>query len=639
METLSGITFFTSYQYLHFSWNQLKMAPKKAKRTGVATKSGASKSTGLDYEYDPLTTKKEVETPKMETPAVATAVKSKFPDEDMEAEVGIVRFMSNYADNNMTVRHLFQVLLILFLANLLYLWYTEKHAEWLEGGYVGKDPMDSVIVATCILMVAVMELFAIANASLKAWKKKITKATQSNMEPEALQERYLELAKQKPELPSFNYLFSISLPLGLTLLLAPQYLIFVGVCVVQISEMHVIVRAMLSYVIIFQFAGMTGDSTIAAVASSVTNDITTSSYLTVPLICTFQHEMFNRLVGKAIEPYERTFIITASTFLMTVPTYGLADDTIVVMRGLFTALVVAIYFSLGFNWLRNKQINASAKILLILLTYATFIGTFVVVSHKLLFPIFGMSPLHWVTAFISESAYRLTVFKVWVLSSLVIVPLGLTLVAKFVSSVDVKRKLWHFVLFFMVISPMVQDPQLVSVALFGIGGILIVVELLRANNIPPFGAKIAALFASFLDSKDQGEWVTSYIYLVLGVGAPLWMTNLDITRETSYLGLITLGFGDSLASLVGRRFGATKWPSSEKSMEGSLAFVVGSIIGFGIVDFFVATQGIELMGCNWINRIVVIILVAGFEGFVTVNDNLFVPVFASFAEESLLKFT
>lgn len=615
------------------------MPPKKVKKSGVKTTAKGKKGVVLDYDYDPLGETKTKEIPNEELPKQKNAPsQSKYPDEDMDPEVGIVGYVSNYLDNNMNVRHMFQVFIILFLANLLYLWFTERHAEWIENGNLGKDPMDNVIVATCILMVSFIEFFAIANSSFKIWKKKIKTATASGVDPDALAKRYLELLEQKPELPDFNYLFTITLPLGLTLLLAPQYLIYVGICVVQISEMHFLVRAMISYVVIFQFSGMTGDTSIAAVTSSVTEAIEISNYLTVPLICCFQHEVFNRLVGKGIKPYERTFIVTASTVLMTVPSFENTDLTIVVMRDLFISLIVSVYFSYGVYWIYTQQSDSNLKYFSNSATYAVFIGAFIFTSDKLLHPLIGKFPLTWVKEFICENDYRFNVFKVWLLSSLVLIPLGLTLMAKFVSSVDIKRKMWHFILFFMTIGPLVKDPQLVSIALFGIAGLLIVIELLRAKNIPPFGSKINELFISFLDSKDQGEWVTSYIYLVLGVGAPLWMTNLDITKETSYLGLITLGFGDSFASLIGKRFGATKWPSSDKSMEGSLAFIVGSIIGFGIVDIFTSSQGIELIGCNWINRVVVIILVAAFEGFVTVNDNLFVPVFATFAEETLLKF-
>lgn len=616
------------------------MPPRKAKKSGVTTRAKGKKESELDYNYDPLTTEKTKEIPKEETPKpVTTPIASKYPDEDMDPEVGIVGFISNHLDNNMNVRHMFQVLIILFLANLLYLWYTEKHAEWIEGGHLGQDPMDNVIVATCILMVALLEFVAIANTSYKVWKKKIKSATAANLGPGALSDRYLELLKEKPTLPDFNYLYVVTLPLGLTLLLAPQYLIYVGICVVQISEMHYVVRAMISYVVIFQFSGMTGDTTIGAVTSSVTNAIEISTYLKIPVICSFQHEIFNRFVGKGIKPYERTFVITAATILMTVPALGVSNLTIVIMRDLFTSLIVSVYLSFGVYWIYKQQNDSNMKFLMNLGIYAVFIGTFVLVSDKLLYPIIGKLPFNWVKDFICETDYRLNVFKVWALSSLIIIPTGLTLIAKFIPSVDIKRKIWHFVLFFMVIGPLVKDPELVSVALFGIAGILIVIELIRANSLPPFGSKINDLFVSFLDSKDQGEWVTSYIYLVIGFGVPLWITNLDITRETSYLGLVTLGFGDSFASLIGKRYGETKWPTSEKSMEGSFAFVVGSILGFGIVDFFVSAQGIELIGCNWINRVVVIVLIACFEGFVTVNDNLFVPVFAAFAEESLLKFT
>jgi dolichol kinase len=46
----------------------------------------------------------------------------------------------------------------------------------------------------------------------------------------------------------------------------------------------------------------------------------------------------------------------------------------------------------------------------------------------------------------------------------------------------------------------------------------------------------------------------------------------------SYVGVLTLGVGDALASIVGRQIGRRRWSrSSGKTVEGSIAFVCGII--------------------------------------------------------------
>ena len=45
-------------------------------------------------------------------------------------------------------------------------------------------------------------------------------------------------------------------------------------------------------------------------------------------------------------------------------------------------------------------------------------------------------------------------------------------------------------------------------------------------------------------------------------------------------GIILLGVGDSLAAIVGSKYGRIYWPGTHKTIEGSLAAVLGSIFVF-----------------------------------------------------------
>lgn len=599
------------------------MPPKKQQavsHTAVPTKRKQQKK--LDYDYDAPGPEKSAEEGQSAAPAKAKPV-SIYPDDDMDPSVGIFGYGLNYLEENMDVKHMFQVLILLFLANLLYLHYSGIEEE-------GVDPMNSVIVATCILSVAFLEFFAIINTRFRSWKRKIAKV---NLKKDDAKEKLLALAEEKPTLPDFNYIYSVTLPLVITLLLSPENLIYVGICIVQISEMNVFIRTIVSYAIIFQFSGMTGDSAIAEVTNELTNALNMSVYMKVPIICSIQHEIFNRFIGDGIKSYEKTLLATASTLIMVIPQEGISDLTIVIMSKLFISFLLAIYISFGPYWLYKQTKNQLALVSV----YVTFIGSFIYVSNKYLEPILNQFPLEWLKDFINENQYRLTTFQIWVGSSLVVIPTVFA-IGNFIDSINSKRKIWHFILFFMILLPTIKDPQLVSVALFGISGLLMAIELIRATSLPPFGNQINSIFVNFLDSKDQGEWVTSYIYLILGMGTPLWLTNLNIHRETSYLGLITLGFGDSFASIFGKKFGFNKWPRSEKTMEGSFAFIIGSSLAFAMVDYCSKISNVEIVGCNWINRIVVLIVIAAFEGFVNVNDNLYVPLFSVMAYETLLKF-
>ena len=88
-------------------------------------------------------------------------------------------------------------------------------------------------------------------------------------------------------------------------------------------------------------------------------------------------------------------------------------------------------------------------------------------------------------------------------------------------------------------------------------------------------------------------------------------------------GLISIGIGDTMASLMGYRYGRHKWPESRKSIEGTLAHALSTLmvgllcesIQSPVVDSssvmtwtFIATGGALL------------------EAFSDTNDNLLVPL-------------
>ena len=73
----------------------------------------------------------------------------------------------------------------------------------------------------------------------------------------------------------------------------------------------------------------------------------------------------------------------------------------------------------------------------------------------------------------------------------------------------------------------------------------------------------------------------------MGCALPVWLSGL-LESPSDILclsGILSLGVGDSLASLVGKAIGKTKWHKSKKSVEGTIAFVVGLYMSFLLVGF------------------------------------------------------
>jgi len=104
-----------------------------------------------------------------------------------------------------------------------------------------------------------------------------------------------------------------------------------------------------------------------------------------------------------------------------------------------------------------------------------------------------------------------------------------------------------------------------------------------------------------------------------------------------------MAFGDGLADLVGRRFGASnKWTfNKDKSIAGSLAFVAGSFFGsYGLILWLTSTGAmdvLQLSGVGLLARLFVIaVICAGVELVPLFDDNWTVPTAAALLSAFLL---
>ncbi|THY68610.1 hypothetical protein D6C97_00173 [Aureobasidium pullulans] len=164
--------------------------------------------------------------------------------------------------------------------------------------------------------------------------------------------------------------------------------------------------------------------------------------------------------------------------------------------------------------------------------------------------------------------------------------------------VDTRRKVFHAVMVTMLLPSIFVDPCFCSLALGIVLAIFLILEIIRAGQVPPLGIAIGRFVAPYVDGRDlRGPMVVSHVFLLIGCAIPLWLSLAGIgrtktgrwpgweteneTREVAMVaGVICVGMGDAAASLIGRRYGRCKWPwIGGKSLEGSGAFAVAVTIG------------------------------------------------------------
>ncbi|KAL7945605.1 phosphatidate cytidylyltransferase [Trichoderma barbatum] len=247
-----------------------------------------------------------------------------------------------------------------------------------------------------------------------------------------------------------------------------------------------------------------------------------------------------------------------------------------------------------------------------------------------------------------EASTRLFISGYWVM--ILIVGLAIVFQLKNTYEVDTRRKVFHFMMVGMLLPATYIDPTFVALALSIVLAIFLVLDLLRASQLPPLSKPIASFLAPYVDGRDfRGPVVISHIFLLIGCAIPLWLslgslprtgsdylTGWEIpTREISMVsGVVCVGLGDAAASLIGRRYGHRKWLwGGGKSLEGSLAFTVAVFLGLTTASLWLrigqwpvdgegtsmTTRAGHALVCSSMASLTEAVLTGG-------NDNVIVPV-------------
>lgn len=190
------------------------------------------------------------------------------------------------------------------------------------------------------------------------------------------------------------------------------------------------------------------------------------------------------------------------------------------------------------------------------------------------------------------------------------------------------RKLFHFLICLVYSLGFYYDRNLLFLCSYGMLIVLVLCEIIRYHKIGVLSGYIEDISSVFIDEKDsKSKLVLSHIYLLVGLSFPLWISNFEIFNLGQLSGLITVGVGDSFASLIGSRFGKHKLPGSKKkSLEGSLGlifselFVLLVLAELGLFDPF-NLSNIASTSCF-------LLITAFVEAYTNDNDNLILPIVA-----------
>ncbi|KAJ3415092.1 hypothetical protein HDV05_005500 [Chytridiales sp. JEL 0842] len=126
---------------------------------------------------------------------------------------------------------------------------------------------------------------------------------------------------------------------------------------------------------------------------------------------------------------------------------------------------------------------------------------------------------------------------------------------------NLKRKYFHGLAVLMFVPGYFIKYDLLHLSLSVALSALVMLEYIRHFRVWPIGEAVQTFFQQFVDKRDSGPAVLSHLSLLLGCSLPVWLTCITNSDSIAGLsGILTIGIGDSMASIIGYQWGTLKWP-------------------------------------------------------------------------------
>lgn len=129
------------------------------------------------------------------------------------------------------------------------------------------------------------------------------------------------------------------------------------------------------------------------------------------------------------------------------------------------------------------------------------------------------------------------------------------------------RKMFHVLIVLVFFPGLIYQCALLFVTSGIALALLIVLEAMRIIQLQPIYNALDHSVKCFIDEKDAGFVVLTPIYLLVGCAIPLWIhpCPCDFTDSAGFnilslmSGVISVGIGDTAASIIGSKLGKIKW--------------------------------------------------------------------------------
>ncbi|XP_058821279.1 dolichol kinase [Topomyia yanbarensis] len=265
------------------------------------------------------------------------------------------------------------------------------------------------------------------------------------------------------------------------------------------------------------------------------------------------------------------------------------------------------------------------------ISFCFWLLSLIVIIGTALFPIFGEPTALILFKFVFSDAQRITLVALYV-ALLVVSSFFVVWQMDRRSSVNTaSRKVFHVLVLFVYIPGLWFQCNLLYLATGLMLALLILLETARIIRLRPIHEALESAVRCFVDEKDAGCIALTPIYLLVGCSLPIWLHPVpcDLTDSAGrnliklLAGILSVGIGDTMASVCGYYFGKHKWQGSRKSVEGTVASAVSQ---FGLLFVIFKLGSVYFSTLKAATAGSAIIINALVEAKTTQVDNLVLPL-------------
>ncbi|XP_044756057.1 dolichol kinase [Coccinella septempunctata] len=306
------------------------------------------------------------------------------------------------------------------------------------------------------------------------------------------------------------------------------------------------------------------------------------------LFCTI---LYSRVYLMVVKMFPRSFTlgeagITAQALMILLYTtlphfyYSIVDpitstggsSTVIIQMELFGIIILA-----GFLFYFNIE-----GVVVYFWTFLILLATFLLPLHVFL----QRSPILWVLNLLVEDLATIKMILYWVICVCIAALAVIRQRNTGDKASSSQRKIFHILAVAVYIPGLMYECNLLYLGSGMLLGIFFILEILRNLKVPPLGTLLQESFMSLSDEKDAGIIAVTPIYLLTGFTTPIWLhpAPCDIT-DSAYFnflpllsGILSVGIGDTVASVFGSKYGKHFYHESKKTIEGTLASIVSQLL-------------------------------------------------------------